>query len=126
MSADWPSNVCFELLRGGVIQRLTRNTTCYACLQRVECFESIATSCAQCWSESQIDGHLQTLRMAVNEIFRLWANNYRFVSEERLRSHLKKTTGYRKIKGDYLKEQARRFLTSAQKFIDKGAVLWQV
>ena len=62
---------------------------------------------------------------AVNEIFRLWANNYRFVSEERLRSHLMKTTGYRKIKGDYLKEQARRFLNSAQKFIDKGAMMWQ-
>ncbi len=78
------------------------------------------------WSESQIDGHLQTLRVAVNEIFRLWANNYRFVSEERLRSHLKKTTVYRKIKGDYLKVQARPFLNSAQTFIDKGAMLWQV
>jgi hypothetical protein len=78
------------------------------------------------WSDSQIDGHLRTLRVAANEIFRLWANDYRFVSEERLRSHLKKATGYRKIKGDYLKEQARRFLNSAQSFIDKGATLWQV
>lgn len=32
---------------------------------------------------------------------RLWANNYRFASEERLRSHLKEITGYQKIKGDY-------------------------
>jgi hypothetical protein len=66
-----------------------------------------------------------SLRVAVNEIYKLWANNYRFASEERLRAHLKKSTGYQKIKGDYLKEQARRFLNSAQKFIDKGVMQWQ-
>ena len=54
------------------------------------------------------------------------ANSYRFASEERLRSHLKQITGYRRIKGDYLKEQTRLFLNSAQKFIDKGVVQWQV
>ena len=80
---------------------------------------------AKNWSDPQINGHLQTLRLAVNEVVRLWANNYRFVSEERLRSHLKKITGYRKIKGDYLKEEARKFLNSAQRFIDKGVILWQ-
>jgi hypothetical protein len=81
---------------------------------------------AENWSDDKIDGHLQTLRASVNEIFRIWANNYWYVSEERLRSHLKTITGYRKIKGDYLKEQARAFLNSAQRFIDKGVVLWQV
>jgi hypothetical protein len=78
------------------------------------------------WTDAQIDEHLRTLQVAVNEIFRLWANNYRFASEERLRSHLKKITGYQRIKGDYLKEQARRFLNSAQTFIDKGVLQWQV
>ncbi len=62
---------------------------------------------------------------AVNEIYKLWANNYRFASEERLRSHLKRITGYQKIKGNYLKEQTRQFLSSAQKFIDKRVVQWQ-
>jgi hypothetical protein len=81
---------------------------------------------AKHWTDVQIDGHLRTLQVAVNEIFRLWANNYRFASEERLRSHLKQITGHQKIKGDYLKEQARQFLSSAQKFIDKGVVQWQV
>ena len=79
---------------------------------------------AKNWTEARIDGHLRTLQAAVNEIFRLWANNYRFASEERLRAHLKKITGYRKIKGDFLKEQARQFLNSAQTFIDKGVVQW--
>jgi hypothetical protein len=81
---------------------------------------------ARGWPHAKIDEHLQTLRVAANEIFRLWANNYRFVSEERLRSHLKQITGYKRIKGDYLKEQARRFLSSARTFIDKGAVQWHV
>ncbi len=81
---------------------------------------------AKHWSDAQIDAHLQTLRIASNEIFRLWANNYRFASEERLRSHLKRMTSYQRIKGDYLKEQSRRFLNAAQTFIDKGVVLWRV
>ncbi|HET6880744.1 MAG TPA: hypothetical protein VFI31_11350 [Pirellulales bacterium] len=79
---------------------------------------------AQGWTELEIDDHLRTLQIAVNEVFRLWSNNYRFASEERLRSHLKKITGRQNIKGDYLKEQARRFLDSAQKFIDKGVLQW--
>jgi hypothetical protein len=68
---------------------------------------------AKQWTDSQIDQHLRTLQVAVNEIFRVWANNYRFASEQRLRSHLKEITRYQKIKGEYLKEQARRFLSSA-------------
>lgn len=82
---------------------------------------------AKGWSDAQIEAHLRALRVAVNEVFRLWANNYRFASEERLRSHLKQITGYqKKIKGDYLKEQARRFLNSAQTFVEKGVVQWHV
>jgi hypothetical protein len=81
---------------------------------------------AQHWTDAQIDQHLRTLQVAANQVFRLWANNYRFASEERLRIHLKKITGYAKMKGDYLKEQTRQFLSSAQKFIDKGVVLWRV
>ncbi|MBI3462705.1 MAG: hypothetical protein HY000_06540 [Planctomycetes bacterium] len=81
---------------------------------------------AQQWTDARIDVHLRTLQVAANEIFRLWDNNYRFASEERLRAHLKKITGYQKIKGDYLKEQARQFLNSAQTFIDKGVVQWQL
>lgn len=65
---------------------------------------------AKGWTDAQIDGHLQTLRAAVNEVFRLWSNNYRFASEARLRAHLKQLTGYRRIKGDYLREQSRQFL----------------
>jgi hypothetical protein len=54
----------------------------------------------------------------------LWLNNYRYASEERLRAHLKRQTGYGKIKGDFLKARALQFLDAAQKFINKGVVLW--
>ncbi len=81
---------------------------------------------AKNWTEAQIKAHLNGLRAAVNDVFRLWANNYRFASEERLRSHLKKLTGYRRIKGDYLKQQSQQFLNAAQKFVDKGALQWHV
>jgi hypothetical protein len=78
------------------------------------------------WTDEKINDHLRTLRVAVSEIIPLWANNYRYASEERLRSHLKEITRYQRIRGDYLKEQARRFLNSAQRFIDKGIVLWRI
>lgn len=81
---------------------------------------------AKGWTNAMIDDHLRKLQVAVNEIIRLWANNYRFASEERLRSHIKKVTIYKSIEGDYLKEQARQFLESTQKFFDKGVMLWQV
>lgn len=81
---------------------------------------------AKHWSDAQIDEHLKTLRVAVNEIFRLWSNGYRYAAEERLRSHLKQITGFQRIREDYLKEQSRQFLNAAQTFIDKGALLWHV
>ena len=65
--------------------------------------------------------HLNGLRVAANEVFKLWANNYRFASEERLRSHLKKITGYRRIKGDYLKQQAQQFLNSRKSSLIRGS-----
>ncbi|MGO9918923.1 MAG: hypothetical protein ACLQIB_30025 [Isosphaeraceae bacterium] len=54
---------------------------------------------AKHWTDAQIDGHLRTLKVAVNEIYRLWANNYRFASEERLRSHLKQITSLSENQG---------------------------
>lgn len=75
------------------------------------------------WTDEQIDSHRRSLQAAVNEIVRVWGNNYRFASEERLRAHLKQVTGYQKIQGDSLKEISRRFLSSAQEFINKGVLL---
>jgi hypothetical protein len=76
------------------------------------------------WTDRQIEAHWTSLNRAINEIYPVWSNTYRFASEERLATHLKKITAYEKIKGDYLKEITRRFLNSVQLLIDKGAVQW--
>jgi hypothetical protein len=78
------------------------------------------------WTDARIESHRRSLQVAVNEIFAVWDNSYRFASEERLRTHLKRMTRDRRIKGDYLKEQARRFLSSVQKFVDMGVMLWHI
>jgi hypothetical protein len=75
-------------------------------------------------TEAEIDSHLAGLQNAVNAVSDLWANNYRYASEERLLAHLKRLTGFQKIKGDYLKAQARKFLAAAQSFINKGTLQW--
>jgi hypothetical protein len=81
---------------------------------------------ARHWTEDKIDAHRRALQAAVNDVVRLWANNYRYASERRLLAHLKQITGYRKIKGDYLRALARQFLNSAQTFVDMGAMQWHV
>jgi hypothetical protein len=75
-------------------------------------------------TDAQIASHLDGLRKAVSAVSALWANNYRYASEERLLAHLKRLTGFQKIKGDYLKDQARKFLASAEAFINQGYVQW--
>ncbi len=80
---------------------------------------------ARGFTDAQIDRHLNDLRVAVNAIAALWANNFRYASEERLLAHLKRTTGYKKTKGDYLKARTKEFLNSAQTFISKGVLQWR-
>ena len=75
-------------------------------------------------ADAQIATHLGVLREALNDVFALWANNYRYASEERLLAHLKRLTGFRKVKGDYLKFQAHKFLDAVEKFIEKAVVQW--
>jgi len=52
---------------------------------------------------------------------RLWSNDYRYASEERLRSFLKKDAALRSgIKGDILKTLALHLMQSSQTVIDRG------
>lgn len=76
--------------------------------------------------DSDIDIHLQQLKVAVHEICLLWSNRYRFAPEELLRSHLKRRTQYRKIKGDYLKAQARRLLDATDVLMRQGFLRWRL
>jgi hypothetical protein len=75
-------------------------------------------------SEAEIDHHVKTLRVAVNEVFVLWHNNYRYASEERLLSHLKRMKLYQGVKGDVRKARALQLLNAARLFITKGVLQW--
>jgi len=76
-------------------------------------------------TDEQIEGHQKTLWSSVNEVFILWRNNYRFVSEARLLAHLKQMKLYQRVKGDLLKAKAYDLLKAAQQFIDRGILQWQ-
>ena len=76
-------------------------------------------------SEDQIQAHHKRLWSAVNDVFILWRNNYRYASEARLRAHLKKEKHYQRVKGDVLKAKALDLLKAAQRFIDNGVIQWR-
>jgi hypothetical protein len=75
-------------------------------------------------TEGDIDQIKRELDAAVNRVVRLWRNNYRYASEERLRSFLFEIGEHKGIKGDILKENLRRLIESAATIIDKGTLLW--
>ncbi len=76
-------------------------------------------------SEEQVRDHRRSLQSAVNDIYILWRNNYRFASEARLRTDLVNRKLYQGVKGDLLKAKAYDLLKAAQRFIDKGVLQWQ-
>jgi len=76
-------------------------------------------------TDQQIEEHEKALRSAVNDVFILWGNNYRFASEARLLAHLKKMKLYQGTKGNLLKAKAYDLLKAAQRFLDKGVFQWQ-
>jgi HEPN domain-containing protein len=76
------------------------------------------------WSNEAIAGHVKTLRTAVNGVYVLWHNNYRYASEQRLLAHLKRIKLYRGVKGDLLKAKALQLLNAASLFIGKGVLQW--
>jgi HEPN domain-containing protein len=75
-------------------------------------------------TDQQIEEHQRVLWASVNEVYILWRNNYRFASEARLLSHVKRMRLYEGIKGDILKAKAYDLLKAAQRFIDKGVLQW--
>jgi hypothetical protein len=76
-------------------------------------------------SDEEIQIHKKGLSSAVNTVFILWRNNFRFASEGRLLAHLKKMKMYHGVKGDLLKAKAYELLRAAQGFVDRGVLQWQ-
>jgi hypothetical protein len=75
-------------------------------------------------SQDEANAYFREIQAALNEIHSLWANDYRYVSEDRLRAHLKYSKLDRGLRGDFLKANARKPLNSAQTFADKGVIQW--
>jgi hypothetical protein len=71
-----------------------------------------------------VDQYIKELRISVNDVYLIWANDYRYASEKRLRSHLLEKKIVLKAKGELLKAIALRMLTAAEKFITRGVLLW--
>lgn len=76
-------------------------------------------------SAERLREYEKELKTAVSTIFLLWSNDYRFASEDRLRSHLKKEEMFRQgIRGDILKALAVKLLNACQIVIARGSQLW--
>ena len=60
------------------------------------------------------------LESAVVEICLLWANSYRYASEDRLRRDLRKRRLWAGVRGDILKANCLRLLTAAELIVKEG------
>jgi len=67
----------------------------------------------------------QSMRACIAEIYNLWANDYRYASEDRLKSQLRSMGKIHGVKGDVLKASAKQLLNAAEKLIENGAVIWK-
>jgi HEPN domain-containing protein len=76
-------------------------------------------------TDEQIQEYQRILSSAVNDVFILWRNNYRFASESRLLAHLKKMKLYQRTKGNLIKAKAYDLLKASQRFLEKGVFQWQ-
>jgi hypothetical protein len=75
-------------------------------------------------TEEQARNHFLELQASLNEVYNLWANDYRFASEARLRANLKQRKLDRGVKGDFVKAKTLSLLSSAQRFLDRGTFQW--
>lgn len=62
----------------------------------------------------------------LGDVWMRWKNNYRFVSDDRLRSEFRRLGHNRGIKGDFLKENSRIVVESAYQLRTLGERRWQL
>jgi len=75
-------------------------------------------------SESEMRSIGNELRGAMNTVAALWHNDFRFCSEQKVRSFLVSLHAYRGMRGDLLKAKALELLEAAQVLVDRGVGLW--
>lgn len=75
-------------------------------------------------SESSIAQHSRQLEADIADIFLRWSNDYRYASEDRLRTHLKSKHLYRNLKGDLLRDNATKLIKAARSVVNEGTERW--
>jgi hypothetical protein len=61
----------------------------------------------------------------MSEVVQRWTNEHRYRSGNAIRGWLKKQQANWRIKGDILKESARRISNAAVEIVSEGALRWQ-
>jgi hypothetical protein len=70
-------------------------------------------------------GKEEVVGAALGDVINLWSNDHRFLSEAALRKRWSKRKLYEGIKGDFVKEQVRRLVNSANQIVSIGAARWK-
>ncbi|MCX7045856.1 MAG: hypothetical protein NTX50_10290, partial [Candidatus Sumerlaeota bacterium] len=68
--------------------------------------------------------HIAAVNAWLGDVWTRWRNNYRFVSDRRLRSEFQRLGYGRGIKGDFMKENARIAVDAALEFQTIGERRW--
>jgi HEPN domain-containing protein len=66
-----------------------------------------------------------SITAALGEVVTRWQNPHRFRSEHSLRSYLLDRKLHLRIKGDFVKESARRIVNAALELVALGAMQWK-
>ncbi len=80
-------------------------------------------------AESGVENFVTSLEHAgittlVLRVFIRWKNDYRFASEDRLKRHLKKLRFDRGIRGNFVKENCRVVIDTADRILKVGVTKW--
>jgi HEPN domain-containing protein len=68
---------------------------------------------------------LASITAALGEVVTRWQNSHRFRSEHSLRRYLLDRNLHLRIKGDFVKESARRIVNAASDLVTLGAMQWK-
>lgn len=74
--------------------------------------------------EAELRARLDRLRAAIHDAARIWHNNYRYASADRIRAQRRAAQLHRGIKGDILKANALVLVGSASLIVEEGRRLW--
>jgi HEPN domain-containing protein len=69
--------------------------------------------------------NLASITAALGEVVTRWENQHRFRSEHSLRRYLLDRNLHLRIKGDFVKESARRIVNAAFELVTWGAMQWK-